>query len=326
MGIDVPIIDPHHHLWTDPPFPQFPVYPVDALARDRVQARAAGHDIRATVFVDCMRDYLVDGPAELRVLGETRATEAEARESEEIGGDRAGICAGIVGRADLRTGARVEEVLQAHLAESPTRFRGIRHMAPWLGDVNFFDLPITEHMMCTPEFAEGFATLAKLDLTFDAWVLATQLDDVVTLARAVPQGTIVLDHAGTPLGIGPFEGKPEESFAMWRDGMAAVAQCPNVVVKLGGLLMHVTGLALEDSPAMTPEQVAAALGRHVHTVIELFGPDRCMLESNFPVDGAHVGYTDLWSGFELLTAELSRDERAALYAGTAARVYRIELG
>lgn len=321
--IDVPIIDAHHHLWVDPPFPQFPTFPIEQLASLRA---GSGYDMRATVFVDCLRDYLTDGPEEMRVIGETRAVEAEAQAADSEGGPGAGIAAGIVGQADMRLGSGIEPVLLAHLEESPTRFRGIRHMTPWHPGMSFFDLPIDEHMLRATAFAEGLAVLAKLDLTFDAWVLSTQMEDVVELARAVPQATIVLNHAGTPLGVGPWEGRAGEVFDIWRDGMAAVAGCPNVVVKLGGLLMHVTGLVSHGlERPMTPDEVATALRRHVRTAIDLFGPDRCMFESNFPVDGAFVGYRDLWAGFGLITADLTRAERGTLFAGTAARTYRLPL-
>jgi L-fuconolactonase len=323
MAVDVPIIDAHHHLWIDPPFPQFPTFPIEQLATLRA---AGGNDIRATVFVDCLRDYLTEGPEELRVIGETRAVEAEAQAAVSSGGPAAGIAAAIVGQADMRLGSGIEQVLLAHLEESPSRFRGIRHMTPWHPGMSFFDLPIDEHMLRTPAFVEGLAVLAKLNLTLDAWVLSTQLRDVVELARAVPEATIVLNHTGTPLGVGPWEGRADEVFSMWRDGLAAVAGCPNVVVKLGGLLMHVTGLVPHGlDRLMTAAEVGIALRVHVRTAIDLFGPDRCMFESNFPVDGMFVGYSDLWTGFDLITADLTRSERESLFAGTAARTYRIEI-
>ncbi|HEY1968810.1 MAG TPA: amidohydrolase family protein, partial [Pseudonocardia sp.] len=231
MAVDVPIIDAHHHLWIEPPFPQFAPFPIEQLADLRA---ASGHDVRATVFVDCQRTYLTDGPEELRVIGETRTVDAEAEAARQAGGAMSGLAAVIVGRADMRLGARVEDVLLAHLRESPERFRGIRHMTPWHPGMSFFGLDIDEHMLCSTSFRDGLAALAKLDLSFDAWVLFTQLNDVVALARAVPEGTIVLNHAGTPLGVGPWQGKADEVFEIWRDGMTAAAACPNVVVKLGG--------------------------------------------------------------------------------------------
>jgi L-fuconolactonase len=321
MAVDVPIIDAHHHLWTEPPFPQFAPYPIEQMASERA---ASGHDVRATVFVDCQRTHLTEGPEELRVIGETRTVEAEAEAAQAAGGAMSGLAAAIVGRADMRLGARVEDVLLAHLQESPKRFRGIRHMTPWHPGMSFFDLEIDEHMVSSQAFREGLAALAKLELSFDAWVLFTQLHDVVELARAVPEGTVVINHAGTPLGVGPWEGKADEVFEIWCEGMTAAAGCPNVVVKLGGLLMHTTGLAPHglEGP-MTPEQVAAALRRYVRAAIDIFTPSRCMFESNFPIDGMFVSYGDLWSGFDLITADFTRPERESLFAGTAARTYRL---
>lgn len=318
---DLPIVDPHHHLWIVPPFAGMEPFPIEQLAVERA---ASGHDVQATVFVDCQRTYLENSSAAMRVIGETRTVEAEAAAAERTGGMMEGLAAAIVSRADMRLGARAEEVLVAHLAESPARFRGIRHMAPWHPGMDFFGLDTSQHMMRSSAFCEGVTCLAKFNLSFDAWVVFNQLDDVTYLARAVPQATIILNHAGTPIGVGPYEGKAEEVFAAWRRGMTELAQCPNVLVKIGGLLIHTTGLAPHQPAApMTSEQVATALRRYVLTTIDLFSPGRCMFESNFPIDRASVSYGNLWDGFKLLAHDFSRTEREALFAGTARRAYRL---
>jgi predicted TIM-barrel fold metal-dependent hydrolase len=315
---DLPIIDGHHHLWVTPPFPGMAPFTIEQLAVERAES---GHNVVSTVFVDCQRTYLAEGPEEMRVIGETRTVDAEAARAEMAGGAMRGLAAAIVSRADMRLGAGVERVLAAHLAESPKRFRGIRHMTPWHPGMNFFNLDTSEHMMRSTEFRAGVGCLAKLGLTFDAWVMFTQIDDVADLARAVPKATIILDHAGTPLGVDPYVGRSGEVFAAWKRQMSDLADCPNVVVKIGGLLIHNTGLA--RSGAMSSGETAVALRDYVLTCIDLFTPERCLFESNFPIDRAHVTYGALWNAFKRLTSDFTRTEREAMFAGTARRVYRL---
>jgi L-fuconolactonase len=318
---DLPIIDTHHHLWTTPPFAGLVPFPIEQLAKERA---ASGHDVVASVFVDCQTGYLQEGPPELRVIGETRTIEAQASAADRAGPMTRGLAAGIVSRADMRLGHNVQRVLEAHVAESPARFRGIRHMAPWHPGMNFFNLDTTEHMMRSEAFCQSVGCLAKLGLTFDAWVVFTQIDDVAYLARAVPDATIILDHTGTPLGVDPYVDRGAEVFTVWKRKMADLAACSNVVVKLGGLLIHNTGLAPQAHSGPTSSAEAAAAIRHyVLTAIELFTPARCMFESNFPIDRMHVSYGTLWNTFKLLTRDFSRGERETMFAGTARRVYRL---
>ena len=298
---DLPIVDAHHHLWVTPPFPGMEPFPIEQLAVERAES---GHNVVSTVFVDCQRTYLPDGPQEMRVIGETRTVDAEAARAEMTGGAMRGLAAAIVSRADMRLGAEVERVLAAHIAESPKRFRGIRHMTPWHPGMSFFNLETSERMMRSDNFRAGVGCLAKLGLTFDAWVMFTQIDDVADLARAVPDATIILDHAGTPLGIDPYVGRAAEVFAAWKGHMSDLASCPNVVVKIGGLLIHNTGLA--RPAAMTSSEAAAALRDYVLTCIDLFTPKRCLFESNFPIDRAHLTYGALWNTFKRLTADFTR--------------------
>lgn len=310
---DLPIIDPHHHLRTDPPY-AVGSYTIESLADDRT---SSGHDVRATVFVDCQREYLTDGPEELRVIGETRAVERDAILAESD--DRTkGLVSAIVSRADMRLGERVAHVLEAHLNESPTRFRGIRHMTPWYPGRNFYNLPITEGMMRSIDFVNGVGCLQKLGLSFDAWMLFTQFDDLVHLARAQPEAMIILNHLGSPLLLSSkFE--PGQLFRMWRENLAKVAACPNVNVKIGGLYMHHDeGPSELSSP---PEPMVD----FVHAAIDLFSPTRCMFESNFPVDKVNVSYRDLWNSYKIFTKDFSREERESMFAGTAARTYRLQI-
>jgi predicted TIM-barrel fold metal-dependent hydrolase len=310
---DLPIIDPHHHLW-EGPVGDYPAFPIETLAAER---RACGHDIRGTVFVDCRQGYLADGPEELRPVGETRKVEALANAAEAAG--EHGLAAGIVSHADMTLGERVESVLRAHMAESPARFRGVRHMAAWHEGRMLFGAEGRKELMRLPEFRDAVACLGKLGLTFDAFVLFPQLSDVAYLARGVPETTIVLNHVGAPA---PLAGIPEkEGHELWRKGMAEVAHCPNVVLKLGGLLMGDLG----GRDLSASEAAAAAMRDHLLASIDLFGPSRCMFESNFPVDSLAISYGNLWNAFKRATADFSRKEREAMFADVARRVYRLAI-
>jgi predicted TIM-barrel fold metal-dependent hydrolase len=238
-------------------------------------------------------------------------------------------CAGIVGHVDLRLGGAVEEVLRAHLAASPDRFRGIRHGASWDEDANVLG-PLSGRVPAglyrDARFREGFAVLARLGLSFDAWLLEPQLPDLVDLAQAFPETAIVLDHVGTPLGIAAYAGKREARFGDWRASMRALAECSNVAVKLGGLAMPFAGFGSFDaSPRASSETLAREWKPYVETCIEAFGPARCMFESNFPVDSLSCDYATLWNAFKRLAARYSADEKTALFSGTAKRMYRLRI-
>jgi predicted TIM-barrel fold metal-dependent hydrolase len=236
-------------------------------------------------------------------------------------------CAGIVGHADLRLGTAVEEVLHAHVAAGQGRFRGIRQSASYDDDPRVLG-PLAGRVPAglyrDPSFRAGFAVLDRLGLSFDAWLLEPQLRDLVDLARAFPATTIVLDHVGTPLGIGAYAGRRDERFATWRHGIAELAGSANVVVKLGGLAMPFAGFpwSYDDRPASS-EDLARAWQPYVDACIEAFGPTRAMFESNFPVDSYSCSYATLWNALKRTASAYSADEKAALFAGTAARVYRL---
>ncbi|MBL8350354.1 MAG: amidohydrolase family protein [Burkholderiaceae bacterium] len=318
---ELAIVDPHHHLWDH----KRHRYLLDELRADT----GSGHRIVATVFVDCMAFYRADGPAALRPVGETEFANGVAAmcASGVYGELRA--CAGIVSFADLTLGAAVAEVLQAHVAAGggpAGRFKGIRHAGGW--DAS----PMIHNSHTKPSrglygeagFRQGFAQLAPLGLSFEAWQYHPQLPDVTALARAFPDTAIILNHCGGPLGVGPYAGRGDETFAQWRRDIAELATCPNVNVKLGGLGMRIGPIghhALPDPPSS--QQVADAWRPWTDACIESFGPDRCMFESNFPVDKISAGYAVLWNAFKRLAAGASADEKAALFAGTARRVYRL---
>jgi len=314
---DLPICDPHHHLWDHPGSR----YLLDELESDT----GSGHNVVSTVFVECSSMYRADGPEALRPVGETEFVNgiAAMSASGQYGPMRA--CAGIVGYADLNLGAAVGEALDAHMSVT-SRFKGIRHAAGWdaSDEVRNSHTRPFEHMLGDRRFREGFAELGRRGLSFDAWLYHTQLGELTELARAFPATTIVLDHLGGPLGIGPYEGKRREIFEQWRKDIAELAGCGNVVAKLGGMVMPINGFGFHrrERPASSDE-IVAATGDYYRHMLDAFGPARCMFESNFPVDKQSCSYRVLWNAFKKLVADASTSEKAALFHDTAARAYRL---
>ena len=310
----LPIIDPHHHLWdyagND--------YQLDEFLQDA----NTGHNIVASVFVECRAFYRHDGPVAMQPVGETEAVEKIANRSA---GGRTAVAAKIVGHADLTLGAAVAPVLEAHMAASPGRFRGIRHICSW-DESPAMQIPAPRAprgLMLDASFRYGFACLEHHDLSFDAWQLHPQLPELVSLARAFPGMQIVANHIGGPLGSGPYAGRRDEIFAQWKHSMAELAACGNVVVKLGGLGMPRAGFGWEARRTPpTSAELAEGTAPYYLTCIELFGPERCMFESNFPVDKQSYSYCVVWNSFKRMTRDFSAPERAALFHDTAARVYK----
>ncbi len=315
----LPIIDPHHHLWDRPGWR----YLLPELLADMAQ----GHSITGTVFVQCRAMHRADGPEPFRPVGETEFVNGIAAMSASGGYGEARVAAGIVGHADLMLGAAVEDVLAAHIQAGGGRFRGIRHTSAWDADPAIMNPAYNppREMLLNGDFRQGFACLAPLDLSFDAWLYHPQIADLTALARTFPETRIVLDHVGGPLGIHGYAGQRDQVFADWRAAMAELATCPNVHVKLGGLGMRLGGFGFEEAalPASS-DTLAAAWKPWIDTAIELFGAARCMFESNFPVDKGSYGYGVFWNACKKLAAGASATERAALFHGTAARFYRLD--
>ena len=312
---ELPICDPHHHLWDHPGRR----YLLDELLADT----GSGHDVRATVFVECLSMYRAQGPAALRPVGETEFVNGIAAMSASGRYGPTRVAAGIVSFADLTLGEAVGAVLDAHRAASP-RFRGIRHAAGWDASeaVRNSHTNPPRGLLGDADFRRGFAELARRGLTFDAWCYHPQILEVADLAKTFPDTTIVLDHFGGPLGIGPYQGRRTEVFAWWRDAVRALADCPNVVAKLGGLVMPLNGFGFHKraQPPTSAELADATREWYLHA-IDCFGVGRCMFESNFPVDKVSASYRVLWNSFKLIAAAFSADEKAALFHDTAARVY-----
>ncbi len=315
---DLPICDPHHHLWDYPDSR----YLVDEFLDDL----NGGHKITRTVYVECRHEWRTDGPEAMRPVGETVYVERliTHREADTA---TTHVAAGIVGFANLALGAAVRPVLAAHLAASH-RFRGIRHMSAWDASEQIRNAQTnpSPHLLHNPKFREGFACLSEFDLSFDAWVYHPQIPDVTDLAKAFPDTPIVLNHVGGPLGIGPYANRRDEVFRDWQTHLGELARCPNVCVKLGGLTMSSSGFGWHkrETPPDSGE-LAAAMSPYYRACIELFGAQRCMFESNFPIDRVSCSYTVLWNAFKRLSRDYSAAERAALIHDTAAKVYRLEV-
>jgi L-fuconolactonase len=311
------IVDPHHHFFAAGGV--FPTYDLDSLWAD-----TAGHRVEKTVYVQCWEGYRSSGPDEFKPVGETESVDtvaAAARRQPE----RAQIAA-IVGTTDLRLGTGVREVLQAHCAASAL-FRGVRQMAAWdrcsevLSMENVAEGKLYEDL----QFRAGFAVLADMGLTFDAWHYHPQTPSLTALARAFPQAGIVLNHLGTPIGVGPYAGRRDEIFKQWARDLSELASCPNVSIKLGGLLMPYNGFGFDkEARPPTSDEIVAKQRQYYEYAIDTFGPSRCMFESNFPVDKGAVSYDVLWNAFKKMASVYSAGEKDELFRGTATRFYRLD--
>jgi L-fuconolactonase len=308
---DVPIVDPHHHLW---PVGEGMSYGLDDLLADL----ASGHRVVDTVFVECGAAYRRDGTP-LAPVAETRFVTSEAERSPRP------VMGGIVAHADL-TDAALDEVLDAHEAAANGRLRGIRHAGSHALHPEALRIPgrAPVGLYADAAFRRGVARLGERGLTYDTWHYHYQNRDFLELARAVPETTLVLDHFGTPLGVGPYATQREQIFTQWTADIEAIATCPNVVAKIGGLAMPDNGFGWHtaDRPP-TSEEFIAAQGRYYRHTIEQFGPVRCMFESNFPVDRLSLSYRVVWNAFKKMVADFSPEEREAMLSGTASRVYRL---
>jgi L-fuconolactonase len=276
--------------------------------------------------VQCRAFHCADGPVEMRPVGETQFVAGVAAMSESGMYGKTRICEGIVGHADMTLGGRVEPVLEAHVRAGNGRFRGIRHITAWDSDPDIMNPAYTppQHVLKDKTFQEGLRTLGRMDLSFDAWLYHPQISDLAAAARAVPETRMVLDHVGGPLAIKGYAGKRDEVFKAWAGSIRELATCPNVFIKLGGLGMRINGFQFEDAAdPPSSEALAKAWKPYIETCIEAFGANRCMFESNFPVDKGSYSYPVFWNACKLLAKGASATEKADLFAGTAQRFYKL---
>ncbi|MDE0299789.1 MAG: amidohydrolase family protein [Candidatus Poribacteria bacterium] len=322
---ELQICDPHHHNWdlrTDRvPYHRY-------LLHELIDDIHCGHNVRSTVFVEAGAMYRADGPEEMRSVGEVEFVQglAAASASGLYGSSRIG--AGIVGRANLNLGDRVEPVLEALLAASPNRFRGIRHSVTWHPHPAFASVgrSNTKGQLESSIYRTGARVLSRMGLSLEAWLYFPQLPELAEFAKAVPDLTIILNHIGGLLGVGPYANRRDEVLTHWRRGIAVVAECSNISVKLGGMGMPHVGFDWHTREIpIGSEELAESMSPYMHYCIETFGPDRCMFESNFPVDKVSFSYNVMYNAFKRLSSGYSVSERAALFHDTAARVYRLDV-
>ncbi len=320
---ELPICDPHHHFW-DRRTERVPYqrYLLDELLAD-IQS---GHNVRSTVFIECRSMYRQGGPAEMRPVGEVEFVQGIAAASTSGLYGPARAAAAIVGHANLNLGDAVAPVLDALQAASPNRFRGIRHSVTWdpHPEVENTAAHKMQGQLASDKFRAGAKILARKGLTFEGWLYHPQLPELADFARAVPDLTIVLNHVGGLVRTGPYANRVDEVMANWRRGIAAVAACPNVVIKLGGLGMTRNGFDWHTRhKPIGSEELAVAMAPILSYCIEQFTPARAMFESNFPVDKVSFSYNVMYNAFKRFSKSYSATERAALFHDTAARIYRI---
>ena len=313
---DLPIVDPHHHLWLRGGY----TYLMPELAADM----DCGHNIAATVFAECHSMYRKDGPEEERSLGETEFVTGQAAMSAsgEFGPARA--CAVMFGNVDMTLGAAAEPLLERHIETSGGRFRGVRYSTGWDADDRIRSVAPESGMLVEGKVKEAASILARLGLALDSWLYHPQLDEVAELADAVPDLTIVLNHVGSPILGGPYRGRRDEVFAEWRERIRRVGERENVYVKLGALPIRMPDFAGDRSLPPGSEEVAAAWRPWIETCIEAFSPARAMYESNFPVQKRWCSYQVCWNAFKRISQAATATEKVDLFAGAAARAYRID--
>ena len=316
-----PIVDPHHHLGSG-----WKMKIPDYLLEDLWGDTGSGHKIEKTVFIECGTNYRETGPDHLKPVGETEFVADIAVQSASAISDKA-VIAGIVSHADLTLGEALDEVLEAHEAAGKSLFRGLRHAGAHHPhpEEAFIAGKHPSGLFLDEAFQAGVRLLGQRGYTYESWHYHTQLRDFYTLAKAAPETTIILDHFGTPLGTKSFRKQREAIFQQWQADIVTLAECPNVYAKLGGLATPDNGFGWHEAakPATSDELVAAQKRYYLYT-IECFGVDRCMFESNFPVDKLSISYAVLWNAFKKIVANFSEDEKHALFYGTAAKVYRLE--
>jgi L-fuconolactonase len=314
----LPIVDAHHHLF------DFPGnrYLLEEIADDL----AGGHRVVSTVHNECMSMYWTDGPEHLRPVGETQfiAGLADKAAAGDFGPTL--ICEGIVGFADLTLGSDVRGVLETHLQVGGSRFKGTRFATGWddSPEVPNNHTASGPQLLADPAVRSGAAVLRDMHLSLDVMVFFHQLDEVAALADALPDLRIVLGHCGGPIGHGPYSDHQAEHFRTWERGIRGLAERPNVVCKIGGVMARGAAFDYLQADAPPGSLLLEELWRPWFlTCIEAFGADRCMFESNFPVDKMGVSYTVLWNAYKRITHGASDAERKALFAGTAEQVYRL---
>jgi len=315
---DIPICDPHHHLWNEPKTRG------RYLIEDYLNDVGSGHNIVKTVFIQCGTGYRRNGPTELQPVGETEFVCRQV--GQNVGGNskKISVADGIVAYADLLLGIEVAPVIEAHIEAANKRLKGIRQICIWDSDPSIISMGNMKGMMMESSFRKGFECIRNYGLVFDAWQYYSQLPELKDLAEDFPDTTIVVNHLGGILGIGSYKSRHKEVFDEWKNNIAELAKCPNIFMKLGGLGMPRCGFDWHQrSKPIDSVELAHTIRPYFDVCIEKFGIDRCMFESNFPIDKVSYSYTVLWNAFKRLCKEFSYNEQAALLHDNAVRVYKL---
>ena len=311
---ELEIVDPHHHLWVRPG----QTYLLPEFANDL----SGGHNVVATVYAECRSMYRRDGPEELRSLGETEFVAGCGAMADSGTFGEARACRAMFGRVELMLGDAVRDVFERHIERSGGRFRGVRYSTAWDAGDRIPNVVPDRHRLLEPSVRRAVAVMAEMGLSLDVWVYHPQLDDVVELAAAHPDLTIILNHTGAPILGGAYRDRREEVFRDWRRGMERLATHGNVLIKLGALPIRRSGDGIDRSLPPASDEVAGAWKPWMEVCIEAFGPARSMFESNFPVQKLWSSYQVTWNAFKRIAAGASEDERQQLFAGAARRAYR----
>ncbi len=319
---ELPICDAHHHLW-DFRTERIPYqrYLLHELAADIT----SGHNVRSTVFIECRSMYRPDGSEEMRPVGEVEFVQGQAAASASglYGPGRA--AAAIIGKANLFLGDRVQPILEALQAASPSRFRGVRHSARWDTDPQLARAGV-EGQLGHADYRAGAQRLAQMGLCLENSLFFPQLTEMAAFAKAVPDLTIIVNHLGGLCRIGHYANRDNEVIPRWRQGIAAIAACPNIIMKLGGIGLPWMGFGWHTCEVPVDSEILAeTTAPFITYCIEQFGPERCMFESNFPVDKVSCSYNILYNAFKRVSQDYSANERAAMFHDTATRVYRIDV-
>ena len=317
-----PIIDPHHHLWDV----GFGRYYIEELLED---INSSGHNIEATVYIMSSSNtkiYAKDGLEEFKPLTEIEFATSEGKRADHIPDNKVKVNASIVGSVDLTFGSKLEPVLEKAINISEGRLKGIRMLLASHSDPRISSGAVKSDLglMLHPNFIDGAKCIQNADLSLDFWIYHTQLNEMEKIARALPDLTIILNHVGGPIHLGEYVGKQAVTHREWRSAMIRLSRIPNINVKLGGLGMAVNGAEFHnDKIPPNSVQLSDVWKPWIYETIDMFGFDRCMFESNFPVDKGSCSYGTLWNAFKILATDMSDDEKNKLFSKNAARIYKI---
>ncbi len=311
-----PIIDPHHHFWPGD---------MHYLLEDLWQDTESGHNVKKTVFIECSQEYLKVGDKDFAPVGETIFVKniCDLAKKEK---HRTQI-EGIVGHVNLMIGAeKTVSVLKSHLEVGGALFKGIRHAGGW---DHHPELSNSHHnppknLYLNETFLASLNELSNLNLSFEAWQYHHQVNQVKKIAELLPKLKIVLNHFSGPIGIGPYANKKDEIFEIWKTDIRELAKHENVYAKLGGMAMPINGYEFHKqvSPA-TSDQLVQEQKHYYHYLISNFGPERCMFESNFPVDKQSISYNVVWNAFKKMAKSYTSEDKDLMFYKTAESFYKL---